>query len=180
MKWLLLIFSLFKPLFSPLYPPESLNPIDEIKDLIRKNAAKVAMLLFSSIALSILFTSGIMMIAMNMSAQYDLNSSIYFNTMIGTGIGLASLSFLIATLSIRSFHNSFGKKMEDVKKDQALSGIGMTHPLQDALALLIADFIKERELKRSNQVSNQKESHYENQLNIKTAQVREEQEIQKH
>ena len=147
MKWLLLLGSFFlKPLMSSQQNSPTLNPIEDLKDLIKEKAAIVAVMFAAGISLSILFASGLIMAAMNASAQYDLNSVVYFNTMIGTGLGISLVTFLIGVFAIKGFQADDKKEK---KKAETLSEIRISHPLQDAIALLIADIIKEREFKRS-------------------------------
>lgn len=144
MKWLLILFSIFKPFFSS--EAESINPVTEIKDMVRANAMKALMFFAVATSLAILFSAGLVLVAVDMGAQYDQNGYIYFSSMIMMGLILSAISLVTGTIIIRSFQES------DEPKKQShlpLTAVGTSHPLQDALALLIADFVKERELKRS-------------------------------
>lgn len=145
MKWLLLIFSLVKPFFGSSNEHHIPNPIAEFKEMIKDNAMKVVGVFAAASVLATLFAAGIVIIAVDMGAQYDQNAYIYFSSMMMMGLGLSLLSLIIAGVTAKIISN------EDTKtpKREVLQSVGTSHPLQDALALLIHDFVKEREMKRA-------------------------------
>lgn len=145
MKWLLLIFSLVKPFFGSSNEHHMPNPIAEFKEMIKDNAMKVVGVFAAASVLATLFAAGIVIIAVDMGAQYDQNAYIYFSSMMMMGLGLSLLSLIIAGVAAKVISN------EDTKtpKREVLQSVGTSHPLQDALALLIHDFVKEREMKRA-------------------------------
>lgn len=148
MKWLLLIFSVVRPLLSSAHESDhpSLNPVNDIKDMIKENAMKVVTIFAFASILCTLFSSGIIITAVNISNQYDLNNYVIFNSMIGTGIGLSLASLLIGLAVVRNFQGEDIKDLE--KKSKKDFSVSNEHPIQEALALLVTDFIKEREYKR--------------------------------
>lgn len=145
MKWLLLLFSIFKPFFSSSSGQQMTNPIAEFKEMIKENAMKVVGVFAAASALATLFAAGIVIIAVDVGAQYDQNAYVYFSSMMMMGITLSLLSLIIAFGVAKAISN------EDTKpaKREVLETVGTSHPLQDALALLIHDFVKEREIKRA-------------------------------
>lgn len=143
MKWLLLIFSVIRPFFSS--EQQNLNPVAEIKEMIRANAMKVLMLFATATTLAILFSAGLILVAVDMGAQYDQNGYLYFSSMIIMGLILSAISLVSGAIIVRSFQYESRKQ----KVAPPLTAVGTSHPLQDALALLIADFVKEREQKRA-------------------------------
>lgn len=146
MKWLLLIFSLVKPfLGSSSGEHQMVNPIAEFKEMIKENAMKVVGVFAAASALATLFAAGIVIIAVDVGAQYDQNAYVYFSSMIMMGITLSLLSLIIALGAAKAFSNENAKPV----KREVLQSVGTSHPIQDALALLIHDFVKERELKRA-------------------------------
>lgn len=145
MKWLLLIFSLVKPFFGSSSEHQMVNPIAEFKEMIKENAMKVVGVFAAASALATLFAAGIVIIAVDVGAQYDQNAYVYFSSMIMMGITLSLLSLIIAVGAAKAFSNETTK----IEKRQVLQNVGTSHPLQDALALLIHDFVKERETKRA-------------------------------
>lgn len=143
MKWLLLIFSVIKPFFSTEH--EHINPVNEIKDMIRSNAMMVVTLFASASALATLFAGGLILVAVDVGAQYDQNGFVYFSSMIIMGLALSLVSLIAGAIIVRSFQQTTReRKRETLTKEN----VGTAHPLQDALALLIMDFVKERELDR--------------------------------
>ncbi|AUN99149.1 hypothetical protein C0V70_13765 [Bacteriovorax stolpii] len=144
MKWLLLFFSVIKPFFSSEHP--TINPVEEIKDLIRSNAVAVITLFAAASALATMFAGGLLLVAVDIGAQYDQNGFVYFSSMIIMGLALSLVSLIIGAVVVRSFQEpAREKKRETLTKET----VGVVHPLQDALALLIMDFVKEREFNRT-------------------------------
>ncbi|MEA9355731.1 hypothetical protein SHI21_05950 [Bacteriovorax sp. PP10] len=145
MKWLLLIFSIFKPFFGSSSEHQMVNPIAEFKEMIKENAMKVVGVFAAASALATLFAAGLVIIAVDVGAQYDQNAYVYFSSMIMMGITLSVLSLIIAFGAAKIISNENTKPAPR----EVLQSVGTSHPLQDALALLIHDFVKEREMKRA-------------------------------
>lgn len=121
------------------------NPVAELKDMIKKNAVKV-MLVFAAIsAMATIFSAGLIMVAVDIGAQYDQNAVVYFSTMIMLGITLMLVPVIIGAALVKKYDQS----EDEETKRPVLQNVGTVHPLQDALALLIHDFVKEREMKRA-------------------------------
>ena len=147
MKWLFILFSIFKPFFSSSGSNEMPNPVEDIKDMIAKNAVKV-MLAFAAVsALATIFAAGLTMVAVDIAAQYDQNAVVYFSTMIMLGITMMLIPVIGGGILVKMFDTD--KDEEEKNKRTVLQSIGTVHPLQDALALLVQDFVKEREMKRT-------------------------------
>lgn len=145
MKWLLLIFSIFRPFFGPSGEHKMGNPIAELKEVIKENAMKVVGIFAAVSALATIFAAGIVIIAVDIGAQYDQNAYVYFSSMIMMGLTLSLLSLIIIAIAAKAVSNANAKPV----KREVLQSVGTSHPLQDALALLIHDFVKEREMKRA-------------------------------
>ena len=153
MKWLILLFSIVKPFISTGSSEKpSFNPIAELKEMIRENAAQVVLLFAGASALATLFAAGIVVIAIDIGAQYDQNAYVYFSTMIIMGLILVLLPLIIGAIGYQAFTKD--DKLKKVKEREVLVSVGTSHPLQDALALLIHDFVKEREMKRTEETQN--------------------------
>lgn len=170
MKWLLLAFSVIKPLLSSHSSSGqvSINPVAEIKDFIKENAMKVFAIFAAASTLSTLFAAGIVIIAVNLSSQYDVNGVIAFNSVVGTGLGLSVVSFLIAFIAMKTFQSDSDDRRKDDKKIKDQQPLIPQHPLQNALALLITDFVNEREHKRAKYAErrfNERQAQYETSLN---------------
>jgi hypothetical protein len=143
MKWLILLFSIVKPFFSSGESHTS-NPIEDLKDMIKANAVKVVLLFIAASALATLFAAGIVIIAVDIGAQYDQNAYVYFSSMIMMGLILVLLPIIVGVIGVKSVKHDEHKE----KEREVLTSVGTSHPLQDALALLIHDFVKEREMRR--------------------------------
>lgn len=146
MKWLLLIASLVKPMFLTPNGPVS-NPIEEFKDLITQNAMKAVIVFAAVTSLAIIFAAGIIIMALDIGAQLDQTGTLFLSSILSAGIVLCAISLLIVAIVVNAVRS---KSLSHEPKQQIrLQGIGTQHPIQDAIALLIADFVKEREFKRS-------------------------------
>ena len=145
MKWLILIFSIIRPFFGSSEEHHITNPITDIKEMIKENAIKVVALFAVTSTLATLFASGLVIIVVDVGAQYDQNAYVYFSSMIAMGLTLSFLSLVIALVGAKAISVENSK----VEKREVLQSIGTSHPLQDALALLVHDFVKEREMKRA-------------------------------
>lgn len=144
MKWLLFFFSVIKPFFSSEH--SSINPVTEIKDMIRANAVKVLALFAATSALATMFAGGLVLVVVDIGAQYDQNGFVYFSSMIIMGLALSLVSLIIGAVILRSFQDT---DREKPREKLTADTVGTVHPLQDAVALLIMDFVKERELNRA-------------------------------
>ena len=147
MNWLLLIFSVVKPFFSSSSDNKMGNPIAEFKEMIKENAMKVVGLFAAASALATIFAAGIIIIAVDIGSQYDRNANVQFSSMILMGIILSLLALAVSFGAAKAISNEEIKEKE--KKRETLKSIGTSHPLQDSIALLIHDFVKEREAKRA-------------------------------
>lgn len=145
MKWLILIFSIIRPFFGSSEEHAITNPITDIKEMIKENTIKVVALFGVTSILATLFASGLVIIVVDVGAQYDQNAYVYFSSMIAMGLALSFLSLVIALIGAKAISVESSK----VEKREVLQSIGTSHPLQDALALLVHDFVKEREMKRA-------------------------------
>ena len=64
------------------------------------------------------------------------------------GIILSLLSLVISLGAAKAISN---EETKTKSKRETLKSVGTSHPLQDAIALLIHDFVKEREVKREHE-----------------------------
>ena len=149
MKWLFILFSIFKPFLSSGGSHEMPNPIEDFKDLVKKNAVKV-MLTFGAVsAMATVFAAGLLMIAVDIGAQFDDAGFVRFSAVISLGITMMLLPVLVGAILVKKYDSD--NEEDEIKKRPALQHVGTVHPLQDALALLIHDFVKEREMKRAHE-----------------------------
>lgn len=141
MKWFFMLGSLLRPL---LFDNSSIaNPMDDLKSMIKENATKLVFLLATVISLAIVLAAGIIMVALNLGTQYDQNGSIALSAVLVAGfilIGISVCTWAIVLNAVRE---------KRAQRNPPLKTIGSAHPLQDALALLVIDFVKAREEKRA-------------------------------
>lgn len=145
MKWLLILASIAKPLFFNDQRPV-INPAEEFKTIVAQNAMKLFLLLIAIVSLGIMFAAGIVIIALDMGAQVDQTGTVFFSSILVAGLILCTISLLTVSIVVYAINN---KTNPPIKHDVPLRNIGTAHPIQDAVALLIADFVKEREFKRT-------------------------------
>lgn len=143
MKWFFILGSMIRNLLSSDQP--TINPIEELKMAIAQNAIKLVALMIAIVAVGSMFTAGLTIIALDIGAQYDQTGTVFFSSILVAGIILSSISLLVVAIVV----NVVNSKSSQVPKHIPLKNIGSAHPVQDAVALLIADFVKEREYKRN-------------------------------
>lgn len=142
MKWLLILGSFLRPIF---FDNNSItNPIDDFKSMIKENATKLIFLLATVVSLAIVLAAGIVTVALELGMQIDKNGAVTLSSVLIAGFALISISVCVWAIVLNA-----------VKSDRAshrnppLKSVGSSHPLQDALALLVVDFVKAREEKRA-------------------------------
>lgn len=143
MKWLSIILSIASKQFMNINNSD-VNPILEIKKIIAENTFK-ALFGFAFLSMTILlFVSGILIIVINTSAQYDAGFAPKFTATSASGLAIlfASISLLIIGIYYTKNLTSRTTKVPLKTKEY--------NPLEEAIAALINDFIKEREFKRTN------------------------------
>ena len=148
MKWLFILFSIFKPFLSN-GTHEMPNPVEELKEMLRVNAVKVLLAFAVFSAMATIFAAGIVMIAVDLSFQYKSMQYVQFSPTTLAGLVLILLPIIIAAIMVKKYDQT-----TEIKKQIPHASIGTVHPLQDALALLVHDFVKEREMKRSQEDRN--------------------------
>ncbi|MBC7714623.1 MAG: hypothetical protein H7177_14855 [Rhizobacter sp.] len=154
MKWLIILFSIIKPFFSG-GTNEMPNPVAEIKEMIRVNAVKVLLSFAAFSAMATIFAAGIILIAVDISTQYDVAQYVQFSATTLAGIILILLPVIAGAIMVKKYHQP-----AEVKKREVLTNVGAEHPLQDALALLVHDFVKEREMRRAQDESAPRPDHH--------------------
>jgi len=154
MKWLLIIASLFFKPISRLTGNE-VNPVAEIKEFFIDNAKKVVLAFMVTSIVSSTFVAGLIITVITLSAQYDQNAGIGVSAMLLGGIGMMVISLIGGWVVLSPSRES--REMERQTRNIEQQG----HPLSDALALLIQDFVKEREFKRSQAPEGIREREYE-------------------
>ena len=142
MKWLLILGSFLRPIF---FDNNSItNPMDDLKSMIRENATKLIFLLATVISLAIVLAAGIVIVALELGMQIDKTGTIALSSVLIAGFILISISVCVWAIVLSTV-----KSDRTSHRNPPLKAIGSAHPLQDALALLVVDFVKAREEKRA-------------------------------
>lgn len=156
MKWIYLILSnIMMQLLDP-NAREMLNPIEEFKTLIKQNIAKIILVFVSLTAVVAFFVSGFIIVAINYAFQFDLKQNLHMNAVTAFGATLMVVSFILimsTILFIKKGHHHNKHHEAEMKKHQP------ANPIQDAIALLINDYVTERESERENKRTHIKKQH---------------------
>lgn len=157
MKWFFLILTMAVKRFAHIETPHE-GPVQEIKELIKENAIKISLAATAASALGTLFVAGIVMTVINLTTQYDEGLQPRFTAPVAGGLGIILASLIIFAIGIfvaTSSERNHKKALKEREKNQ-----GQT--LQQALILLINDFIEHREAKRkiSHTLQNEMENSY--------------------
>ena len=140
MKWFFMLGSLLRPL---LFDNSSIaNPMDDLKSMIKENATKLVFLLATVISLAIVLAAGIIIVALDLGMQFDQNGAITLSAILVAGFILIGISVCAWAIVLNTV------KAERAHRNPPLKTVGSAHPLQDALALLVVDFVKAREENR--------------------------------
>lgn len=113
----------------------TVSPMSGLAEFFKQELRQVAFLLISSLIAASLLIAGLLIALLEMSAQYDQQGWVALNARLWTGLILLSLSSasLIIALSPRIWR----------KHPESASAA-----LQEALALLLMEFVREREVSR--------------------------------
>ncbi|MDD4972997.1 MAG: hypothetical protein PHY93_01530 [Bacteriovorax sp.] len=141
MKWLYLIISMLVKRFTHTGRPES-NPMEKIKEFIKENAIKILLAFSAASALGTLLVSGVVITIVNLTAQHDAGLQLKFTAVTVAGLGITLVCLSIFAVGI---YYTTAEKREEKREEKAAYS---RHPLENALMLLVNDFIQEREFKR--------------------------------
>jgi hypothetical protein len=142
MRWLTILFSvLFKQIFHP--NNESTDPVKEMKEFILKNYKRVILSMSVANVLSLMFVAGLTISIVTFSIQYDRTGILFVSALGAGGLGL----MLVSMLGFIFFFSASSDEAIDQRRDLKIPQPRKSN-LEDALALLINDYVKEKELKR--------------------------------
>jgi len=142
MRWLTIIFSvLFKQIFHP--SDSTTDPVKEMKEFLLKNYKRVILSMSVANILSMMFVAGLSISVVTFSIQYDRTGILFVSALGAGGLGIMLVSLL-------GFILFFSTNSEDAFETRKVikAQPSPKNNLEDALALLIGDYVKEKELKR--------------------------------
>ena len=141
MKWILLIIPLIMKQFAH-FSGEGPHPLKELKELIRANSFKIFFGITGAYFLATLFASGLILLILNLTAQYDSGVKPGLSAVAVGGLGMMLAALII--LAIVFYYASSNKKPQ-----KPVAPLSFAHPLEEALVILINDFVEERAHKRA-------------------------------
>lgn len=141
MKWILLIIPLIVKQFAH-FSGESSHPLEELKELIRANSFKIFFGITGAYFLATLFASGLILLILNLTVQYDSGVNPGFSAVAAGGLGMMLAALIV--LAIVFYYASSNKKPQ-----KTVAPLSFGHPLEEALVILINDFVEELAHKRT-------------------------------
>jgi len=141
MKWLLVALSMLIKRFVHA-EGTTINPIEEVKNLIKDNALKIFFAIAAAVAVGTLLASGVMLTVISLSAQIDSGVKPRLTAILVSGICIILGCLILFAIGIHKSNANNRMREKEIKAEHAAS-------MQEALMILINDFIKERESKRT-------------------------------
>lgn len=144
MKWIYLVMSFMIKRFTGA-KAENAHPIEELKELIKENAVKILLVFTTATAIGSFFVAGASITIIDLTSQYDLGENLRLSAVATSGlvmVVLSSLAFIVGMI-FATRHDREKKRMEERRaKHHEVNSI------QDAIILLVNDYIAEREFNR--------------------------------
>jgi NADH:ubiquinone oxidoreductase subunit 5 (subunit L)/multisubunit Na+/H+ antiporter MnhA subunit len=121
------------------------HPIEEMKELVKENAVKIILAITAASAIGTLFVAGISISLFELTAQYYAGERFRMSPFlfIGGTFMFVTVLFFIIGLVFATRHDREKKRVEREMKQKHI------HTIQDAILLLVNDYIAEREFKRN-------------------------------
>lgn len=120
---------------------EKPHPIEEFKEFLRENAIKLFVGMVLIVTIGTMLTAGLYMTLMSLTAQADLGLSPRMTSMTWAGLIMALIPvFILSFAWYKSSPPEARPKRRHVQEGPAT--------LEQALALLVTDFVEERQMKR--------------------------------
>lgn len=141
MRWIQMIISFIMKRVTA--GGEKPHPMEELKEFLKENAIKLFVGMVMIVTIGTLLTAGIYMTVASLTAQVDLGLSPQMTAMTWGGLIMALVP--VALLSF-AWYKSTPHEKTHKKKKQKIPEQPAT--LEQALVLLVADFIEERQMKR--------------------------------
>lgn len=120
------------------------NPGEALTQQIILNIRALTVVILSSIGGLALFCCGIYMLVSNVATQLDAGGPLQATAtlIVASSLSLISLGVMIFSLRAQTWLRATGFQNASAKKSK------QTSPIESAIALLVMDFIKERERQR--------------------------------
>lgn len=119
------------------------HPMEELKEFLKENAIKLVVGMVMIVTIGTLLTAGIYMTVASLTAQMDLGLSPQMTAMTWGGLIMALVPAVLLSFAwYKATHHDSHQKKKKVKQPQPPA------TLEQALVLLVTDFIEERQMKR--------------------------------
>ncbi len=146
MKWFILVASILMKRLGGK-SGEAINPINEFKDFLRENALKVLAGLIIVAGVGTMFSAGVVITTLTLTGQYDQGLFPRLTATTYGGLGMILISLVITVIVYYS--SSRGSEEYDRRnRRKKVKENSKGSSIEDAVVLLINDFVRERESKR--------------------------------
>lgn len=151
MKWFSFLLPLLLKQLSPALAAMNQSSLQLCEDFSLKSR-KVALVVLAGMAAVLLFCGGLLITIWEAARQMDSAQVVKMNTLILAGISLVAVSLLTLSVAFRFWPGVRARKQR-LKRERAQikaqrESLGQAISLDQAVAMLILDFVKEREQKR--------------------------------
>jgi len=147
MKWLSLVFSFLLGKFNTPHRPSLKESAFEIIEEATFKSRKPLALLLGALSCVLLLCGGFFMGLIDLTQQYDREGVVRFTSSFGSGLGLVLVGIAVFSyIFVYAWPGARKHSVEQQLKEQAAQSANST--LEQALATLVLDFVKEREQKR--------------------------------
>ena len=143
MRWLQLIFSFIMKRVNA--GGERPHPMEELKEFLKENALKLFVGMVLIVTLGTMLTAGLYMMVASLTAQADLGLSPGMTAMTWGGLIMALVPAAILGFA---WYQSTPHEERAHKKKKKAHIQEQPASLEQALVLLVTDFIEERQMKR--------------------------------
>lgn len=148
MKWLMLMLS-FAFRKSPKTPSLKETALEIFEEVSHKSR-RIVSLTLTGIAAVIFFCGGFFISLFNATTQYDSTGNVFLTATLSGGLGLIALAAITFGLVFLRAWPGVIEEKHRAKAEQAQAPGGS---LEQALAMLVRDFVKEREMRRQSEAS---------------------------
>lgn len=147
MKWLFVALSFIYRKMTSHRSPSLKETAVEIFEEISHKSRKMVALTLAGVAAVIFLTGGFFISLINATTQYDEIGEVAMSATLSGGLGLILLALITFGVVFLQAWPGIKKRKQHEKemKEAAMAG----GPLEQALALLVTDFVKEREMRRT-------------------------------
>jgi hypothetical protein len=155
MQWLSLLFSFFLGKFNVSRPPSLKDSVAFVFEEAAYRSRKPAVLILGGLACVLLLCGGFFMGLIDLTTQMDREGVVRASASAVSGFVLVALALgVFFWIFTRAWPGARHAKEKQAEKEASPGG------LEQALTLLVMDFIKEREIRRAERREDREERHH--------------------